>query len=155
MNEKGLTLLELLITLVIIFILASIAQPISRVSERRVQEVELRQDLRAIREAIDRFKEEWDQKKISHLETDVANEESGYPKRLEVLIEGAPSSAAEGGVRKFLRRIPVDPMTGSRDWGLRCHEDAPDSAVWCGDDVYDIYTKSGETALDGTRYDQW
>jgi general secretion pathway protein G len=154
-NQRGLTLLELLVTLVLIFILASVALPLSRMSERRAKEIELRQELRGLREAIDRFKSDWDLRRISRLESDVANAESGYPKSLEILVKGAPLGGPSGGVLKYLRRIPEDPMTRSNEWGLRCHRDEPDSSIWCGDDVFDVYSRSEDEALDGTAYKDW
>jgi general secretion pathway protein G len=154
-SQSGLTLLELMVTLVLIGILASVALPLSRMSERRAKEIELRQELRGLREAIDRFKNDWDLRRISHLEADVANAKNGYPASLEILVKGAPVGGPSGGVLKYLRRIPEDPMTRSNEWGLRCYSDETDSSIWCGDDVFDVYSRSEETALDGTAYKDW
>lgn len=154
-DQRGVTLLELLVAISIIFILASIAQPIAKVTVKRSKEIELRRNLRIIREAIDQFKQDWDAKRISHLESGIANEETGSPKNLDVLVKGAPSGGPKETKRKYLRRILSDPMTNSSEWGLRCYKDEPDSNNWCGDDVYDVYTKSEATALDGTRYKEW
>ena len=152
---RGVTLLELLVTLVILFILGAAVLPMTRISDRRTRELELRQQLRELRQALDRFKLDWDLKRLSQLESDVANPDNGYPKTLEILVKGAPSGDSKGAVRKYLRRIPEDPITGTREWGLRCYSDEPDSTSWCGDDVYDIYSKGEGSALDGTSYRDW
>jgi general secretion pathway protein G len=155
MSQGGVTLLELLITITVIFILASIAIPISKVATKRGKEIELRQQLRVLRNAIDQFKFDWDAKKISRLESDVANGGTGYPKSLEILVEGAPSGDVKGTVRKYLRRIPKDPMGGDKGWGFRCYKDPPDQMEWCGDDVYDVFTLSEGIGLDGIPYKEW
>jgi general secretion pathway protein G len=154
-SNRGLTLVELLVTMTILFILASVALPLSRMSDLRSREIELRQDLREMREAIDRFKRDWDLGRISHLESDVANTETGFPASLEILVKGAPAGDVKGGIRKYLRRIPEDPIAHSKEWGLRCYSDEPDSMSWCGDDVYDVYSESDEKGLDGTPYEEW
>ncbi|MFQ5455600.1 MAG: type II secretion system protein [Nitrospirota bacterium] len=154
-TENGFTLIELLITIAIMFILTSVAMPITRVTIKRAREIELRRDLRMIRDAIDQFKKDWDERKISHLESGIANEDTGYPKELEILVEDVPTGDVKGSIKKYLRRIPVDPMTNSTEWGLRCYRDEPDSSIWCGEDVYDVYTTSEKTALDGTQYNEW
>lgn len=154
-HQEGLTFIELLVSIVILSILASVILPLSRMSERRAQEIELRQDLRRMREAIDRFKRDWDLRRISRLESDVANPETGYPESLEILVEGAPSGDAQGTIRKYLRRIPTDPIHGGKEWGLRCYEDEPDSSVWCGKDVFDVYSMSDRLSLEGTAYAEW
>ena len=142
-SNRGLTLIELLVTMTILFILASVALPLSRMSDLRSREIELRQDLREMREAIDRFKRDWDLGRISHLESNVAN------------AEGAPAGDVKGGIRKYLRRIPEDPIAHSKEWGLRCYSDEPDSMSWCGDDVYDVYSEGDGKGLDGTPYEEW
>lgn len=150
------TLLELMVTTVIILILASVAMPLSRIGEKRTKEIELRQQLRELRNAIDQFKIDWDEKRISHSESDIANEETGYPKRLEVLVAGAPAGGLnEKKIRKYLRRIPADPFTGSAKWGTRCYEDEPDSLISCEKDVFDVFSLSEEAGLDGTKYQTW
>lgn len=156
LGESGMTLLELLITAAMIFILASAAAPLTKMSGRRSNELELRQDLREIREAIDQFKSDWDEKRISHTESGIANEETGYPRRLETLVKGVPTGdPKQNKIRRYLRRIPIDPITRSAEWGTRCYEDEPDSSVSCDRDVYDVYTRSEGTALDGTKYRTW
>ena len=122
---------------------------------RRTKEIELRRNLRIIREAIDQFKQDWDAKRISHLESGIANEETGFHKTLVVLVKGAQTGGPEDTKMRYLRKVPSDPMTNSTDWGFRCYKDEIDSNEWCGDDVYDIYTKGEGTALDGTKYMEW
>lgn len=154
--QAGMTLLELLIATVIILVLASVAMPLSRIGDRRVREIELRQNLRELRNAIDQFKADWDEKKIAHSISDIANEETGYPKRLEVLTEGVPvGDPNQKKIRRYLRRIPKDPLTGSIEWGTRCYEDEPETFISCNRDVYDVFSQSDEVALDGTKYQSW
>jgi len=155
-NQSGLTLLELLVTAVIIILLASAAMPLSKMGEQRAKEMELRQALRELRSAIDQFKDDWDSKRISHSESDIANEETGYPKSLEVLVKGVPvPDPNDKKIRKYLRRIPLDPFTRSTEWGIRCYEDEPDSLISCDRDVYDVYTRSDQIGLDGTKLKTW
>lgn len=155
-DQSGLTLLELIVTAVVILILASAAMPLSKMGERRAKEMELRQALRDLRSAIDRFKDDWDSKRISHSESDIANEETGYPKSLEVLVEGVPvPDPNDKKIRKYLRRIPIDPFTRSTEWGTRCYEDEPDSTISCDRDVYDVYSRGDQTGLDGTKVQTW
>ena len=168
MKESGVTLLELLVTLTIVMVLASVAFPLSRVSAKRSHEVELRQYLRSMRAAIDTFKMEWNRdgdmligpvcvkNKLSC--KDVASI-YGYPKSLNMLL-GVKLTSEEAMVRgttmrRYLRTLPIDPMTGKADWQFRCYKDAPNASSWCGDDVYDVMTSSEETALDGTKYRDW
>ncbi len=158
-GQRGITLVEILITITIIFVLASVAAPISKIVVKRGKELELRRELRILRSAIDQFKMDWDspdpKRRISHLESDVGNEETGYPVSLEILVEGAPTGDVEGTSRKYLRRIPKDPLTGEREWGLRCYQDPPDETSWCGDDVFDVFSLSTGTGLDGIPYREW
>lgn len=154
---KGLTLLELMVSLSIIMILASMVLPFSKMAAKRAKEFELRQSLRTVREAIDEFHQDY--LTIPYKGTTIAHDiagESGYPKTLEILVKGVknPHSAKET-VKRYLRKIPVDPLTKTAEWGLRCNSDDPDSETWCGDDVYDIYSKSGEVAIDKTKYKDW
>ena len=168
MRESGVTLLELLVTLTIVMVLASVALPLSRVSAKRSHEIELRQHLRGMRAAIDTFKMEWNRdgdmligplcvkNKLSC--KDVASI-YGYPKSLEMLL-GVKLTSEEATVRgttirRYLRSLPLDPVTGKSDWQFRCYKDAPDASSWCGADVYDVMTASQETALDGTKYRDW
>lgn len=153
-KNKGFTLVEMIITLTILAILAGAIIPLAKVAVKREKEIELRRNLRIIREAIDAYKKLSDEKKI-----EVEDDTEGYPPDLEALIEGVElkegDEESDTKVMKFLRRIPKDPMTNSYDWGLRSYQDDPDSDNWGGENVYDIYTKSLGTALDGTKYKDW
>ena len=161
-QRPGFTLMEMLVTAAILSILAGVAMPVIKVSIQRDKEIELRRSLRLVRDAIDSYKKMTDENKI---EVEEGGDEDGYPPTLEVLVEGAKLKSTtknrggeEGGeekIVKFLRRIPVDPMTGTKDWGLRSNQDAPDTVNWGGENVYDIYTKSRRTALDGSKYADW
>ena len=150
-RERGLTLIELIVASAILAILASVALPLARVQLRRGQERELRLALREMRAAIDRYKDAADQGLI---QVELGTE--GYPPDLETMAEGVPllNSPDEKKLR-VLRRIPRDPMTNSTDWGLRAYQDEPDSFSWGGENVFDVYTKSEATALDGTPYKDW
>jgi len=153
-KNKGFTLVEMIITLTILAVLAGAVIPLAKVAVKREKEIELRRNLRIIREAIDAYKKLSDEKKI-----EVEDDTEGYPPDLEALIEGVElkegNEESDTKVMKFLRRIPKDPMTNSYDWGLRSYQDDPDSDNWGGENVYDIYTKSLGTALDGTKYKDW
>ena len=149
-GHRGFSLIELIVTVTIIAILAGLAVPLARNSIRREMEVELRRQLREMRVAIDRYKEASD---LGLIEVMLGTE--GYPESLEVLVEGVDQIGAVDRQLKFLRRIPVDPMTNSTDWGLRSYQDDPDSTSWGGDNVFDVYTKSRGEALDGTQYSDW
>jgi general secretion pathway protein G len=150
--EAGLTLLELIIACTILLILASAAIPIQRYTIVRQREAELRRDLREMRDAIDRYKDLADTNKIR-----VQLGSEGYPPDLDTLVKGVSvgGAGATGHNIRFLRRIPVDPMTGQSDWGLRSVQDDPDSQSWGGNNVFDVYSKSTGTALDGTKYSDW
>lgn len=168
MKQDGVTLLELLVTLTIVMILASVAMPLSRVSAKRAHELELRQHLRTLRAAIDTFKVEWNRDgevllgpaclKNKLMCKDVAGM-YGYPKSLRVLLgvtlTGEEATVRGTTIKRYLRSIPIDPLTGKPDWLLRCYKDPPNSATWCGNDVYDISTQSEDVALDGTKYRDW
>lgn len=168
MREAGVTLLELLVTLTIVMVLASVALPLGRVSTKRTHEIELRQHLRNIRAAIDTFKMEWNRDgEVLLGPLCVKNKLSckdvssiyGYPKSLEMLL-GVKLTSQEATLRgttmrRYLRNLPVDPMTGEANWQFRCYKDAPKATFWCGDDIYDVMTASEETALDGTKYRDW
>lgn len=154
-RQKGFTLVEMLVTMTIISILAGAAIPLARISVKRQKEIELRRNLRLIRQAIDEYKRLADEEKI-----EIERNSEGYPPDLETLIEGVEVTEEKEGEEiirmvKFLRRIPRDPMTESYDWGLRSYQDDYDSASWGGENVYDVYTRSLSTALDGTRYQDW
>ena len=168
MKESGVTLLELLVTLSIVMILASVALPLGRVSLKRSHEIELRQHLRIMRAAIDTFKLEWNRDGDTLIgPLCVKNKLSckdvtsiyGYPKSIDVLL-GVKLTSQEATIRqttmrRYLRNLPLDPLTGKADWQFRCYKDGPNAKSWCGDDVYDVMTLSQETALDGTKYRDW
>jgi general secretion pathway protein G len=149
-REGGMTLLELIIASAILLILSSAALPVIRVTIVRQRESELRRDLREIRSAIDRYKDLADQGKIR-----VATGTEGYPPDLETLVKGVNIGAGTDQKIRFLRRIPIDPMTGRPEWGLRAVQDDSDSTSWSEHDVFDVYSKSQATALDGTNYSKW
>jgi general secretion pathway protein G len=149
-SEKGMTLLELIIACAILMILSSAALPIARFTIVHRKEELLRYDLRQMKDAIDRYKDLADSNKIR---VEVGSE--GYPPDLDTLVKGVKLGAGDDKKIRFLRRIPVDPMTGQSDWGLRCVSDDPDSTSWCGKNVFDVYSKSQATASDGTRYANW
>ena len=150
---RGVTYLELLATAAILMILASAILPLSRVAHQRQEEIELRRALRTMRRAIDQYKAAVDQGLIGG--TDVKLGSEGYPEDLNVLVEGVSQVGAVDRKLKFLRRIPIDPMTGDAEWGKRCYQDKPDSTSWCGDNVWDVYSKSEAEGLDGTAYNTW
>jgi general secretion pathway protein G len=144
------TLLELILACAILMILSSAALPIARFTIVHKKEELLRYDLRQMKDAIDRYKDLADSNKIR---VEVGSE--GYPPDLETLVKGVKLGAGDDKKVRFLRRIPIDPMTGQADWGLRCVSDDADSTSWCGKNVFDVYSKSQATASDGTRYANW
>ena len=168
MKESGVTLLELLITLTIVMVLASVAMPLSRLSAKRTHEIELRQQLRIMRATIDTFKLEWNRDGDillgpacvkNKLTCKDVTSVYGYPKSLDVLL-GIKLTSEEATVRgtttkRYLRSLPLDPLTGKADWLFRCYKDAPNASSWCGDDVYDVMTQNQDMALDGTKYRDW
>jgi general secretion pathway protein G len=149
-SERGMSLLELIIACSILMILSSAALPIARYTIVHKKEELLRYNLRQMRDAIDRYKDLADSNKIR---VEVGTE--GYPPDLETLVKGVKVGAGDEKKIRFLRRIPVDPMTGQTDWGLRAVSDDPDSRSWAGKNVFDVYSKSQGTASDGTRYADW
>lgn len=168
MREEGVTLLELLVTMTIGVILASVAMPLSKVSTTRAHEIELRQHLRAMRSAIDTFKLEWNRDGDvllgpvcvkNKLTCKSVTSPYGYPKSLEVLLgvklTGEEATVRGTTIRRYLRVMPMDPLTGKADWMLRCYKDSPKPSSWCGEDVYDVMTRSEAAALDGTKYQDW
>ena len=153
-SDGGFTYLELVATTGILMILASAIMPMARVARKRQKEIELRRELRVLRNAIDEFKKLADAQRIGP--TDLKLGAEGYPASLELLVEGVKLvGSVEEKKQKFLRRIPVDPMTGTTEWGMRCYQDDPDSDSWCGSNVYDVYTKSQGVGLDETKYSDW
>jgi len=148
--QRGMTLLELIIATSILMILASAALPVNRMAIKRQKEFELREHLREMRSAIDRYKDAADKNLI---QVELGTE--GYPKTLEVLVDGIELATAKERRVRFLRRIPVDPMTGRTDWGMRSVQDEPQSGSWGGQNVFDVFSRSSGIALDGTRYADW
>ena len=145
--ERGFTLLELIIATAILMVLSTMVVPLARLSITREKERTLRNDLWQMRDAIDRYKDAADQQKF---QTKVDSQ--NYPPDLETLVKGVD---VQGKKVRFLRQIPVDPMTGTTEWGLRSMQDDPDSDSWGGQSVFDVYTKSQGTGLDGTKYKDW
>ena len=145
--ESGLTLVELIITVAIVAILASAAVPIARFQVKREKERELRRDLWEMRDAIDRYKDAADKGAFQ-----VKMDSLGYPPDLQTLVDGVDIQDKKV---KFLRRIPIDPMTNSTEWGLRSNQGDADSDSFGGQNVFDVHTKSNGTALDGTKYSTW
>ena len=153
-GQRGYTFVELLVVTMVLLILASAVMPLAQVTSQRQREAEVRRALREMRTAIDAFKNAVDLGLIATTELEPGNE--GYPPSLEILVEGiGAANDASGRKLRFLRRIPIDPTTASTDWGLRSYQDSPTSTSWGGENVFDVYTKSGGTALDGTRYTDW
>jgi general secretion pathway protein G len=144
------TLIELVITCAIMIILSTAALPVTRYVMVRKQEAELHYDLRQMRDAIDRYKDLADKNMIQ-----VKTGTEGYPPDLDTLVKGVQLSGAPDRHIRFLRRIPTDPMTGKTEWGMRSVQDDPDSNSWGGQDVFDVFTESTGTALDGTKYSDW
>jgi general secretion pathway protein G len=157
-NQGGLTLLELLITLVILSVLASAVLPMAEVTIKRTKEIELRRSLRLIRTAIDEYKADYD-KAVLEKKISATLDETGYPKELKDLVEGEDWGGLYSPKRRYLRRIPRDPFAPSdlaaeENWALRAYEDdAGDS--WSGGDIYDVHSQSDGIALDGTPYNEW
>jgi general secretion pathway protein G len=157
-SSRGLTLIELLVTLVILSILAAAAVPYAELAVRRDKEMELRRALRQVRTAIDEFHDDWREGGISKTGDGVSDD--GFPKTLAVLVEGVEAGDAKGGTRKYLRRIPRDPFAEAtvdpaEQWSLRGYQDETDARSWNRVDVYDIRTTSEGTAIDGTAYQNW
>jgi general secretion pathway protein G len=153
-TDAGFTFIELLVVATIVLILASAIMPLARVTATRTREAELRRSLREIRTAIDKFKDAADAGQIGA--TDLKAGADNYPPDLDTLVEGVTAANdATGRKLKYLRRIPVDPMTHSMDWGLRSYQDKPDATSWGGQDVFDVHTTFNGTALDGTKYRDW
>jgi general secretion pathway protein G len=153
-SAGGYTFIELLVVSAIVIILAAAAMPLAKVTATRQREAELRRVLREMRTAIDKFKDAADLGQISPLEIKAGSE--GYPESLETLVKGVPAANDVTGRKiRFLRRVPIDPMIKSNEWGLRSYQDNPDATSWGGQNVFDVHTTSNGTALDGTKYKDW
>jgi len=154
LRASGYTFVELLVVSTIILILASAVLPLAKVTVTRQREMELRRALREIRTAIDKYKDAADTATISPLEIKVGTE--GYPPDLQALVNGVSrANDVTGRKLKFLRKVPIDPMTRSTEWGLRSYQDKPDASSWGGQNVFDVHTTFPGTALDGTKYRDW
>jgi general secretion pathway protein G len=153
-TSRGFTFIELLVVTTIVLILASAIMPLSKVTVQRQREAELHRYLREMRAAIDKYKDAVDNGLIGSIDVKAGSE--GYPPDLETLVEGVSvANDASGRKLKFLRKVPIDPMTHSTEWGLRSYQDKADATSWGGQNVFDVYTKSTGTALDGTKYREW
>jgi len=150
-SRRGMTLIELIVACTIMMILTGMAVPIARGKVRREKERELRRSLDEIRKAIDKYKDSADKGEFGPLKVGT----EGYPETLEILVEGVKIANQVDKKVKFLRRIPLDPMTNSRDWGKRSMQDDPKSLAWGGQNVFDVYTTTMEKARDGTSYSEW
>jgi general secretion pathway protein G len=149
-SRRGFTLIELIVSIFIISILIGLALPLAKNSIKREKEFELRSALREMRTAIDKYKDASDRGFIRmKVDTD------GYPETLQVLVDGVQMVGQVDKKLKFLRKIPIDPMTDKTDWGLRSYQDDPKSTSWGGQDVFDVHTKSEGMAFDGTKYKEW
>jgi general secretion pathway protein G len=151
---SGFTFLEMVATAGILMILATAILPMARITRTRTREIELRRELRTMRTAIDKYHQAVLEGKIGG--TDVKLGSNGYPPDLETLVEGVTQVGRVDGLKlKFLRHIPIDPMSGTTEWGMRCYQDEATSDSWCGQNVWDVFTKSQGKGLDGTRYKEW
>lgn len=145
--SRGFTLMELIIATAIMVILVGMAVPVTTKAIKRERERELRRDLWMIRDAIDRYKDAADR---AAFQIKLGSE--GYPPDLDTLVQGVDSN---GKKLRFLRRIPIDPMTGKAEWGMRSMQDDPTSESWGGESVFDVYSLSDGTGLDGSKYKEW
>jgi len=150
-NQRGLTLIELIVAFTILLLLTSMAVPLARNKVRSEKEKELHWALREMRAAIDKYKDASDQGMLPPGKI----EQNGYPENLQVLVDGVKQAGQVDKKLRFLRRIPKDPMTNSTDWGLRSMQDDPKSTGWGSQNVFDVYTKSTDKAADGTSYSEW
>jgi general secretion pathway protein G len=164
MQHEGMTLIEILVVIAILSVLASVAMPLSRMTVKRGKEIELRQGLRAIRTAIDEFRKDCEPavRGAGKLSQDYCKaDQAYYPESLEQLTEPLKLAGSVDKTKKYLRRIPRDPMTpvdspeNPNNWGLRSYGDEPDSTSWGGGNVYDMYSQSDAVAIDGTKYSTW
>jgi general secretion pathway protein G len=146
----GFTMVELAVVAAVVSILAAMAVPVARYTVKRQDELELRFQLRMMRDAIDKYKQYSD---AGLIPLQIGSE--GYPPELQTLVEGVKLVGQLDKKQKFLRRIPTDPMTKKAEWGLRSFQDEPNSVSWGGQNVYDVYSLSDDRAIDGTKYRDW
>lgn len=151
--RRGLTLIELIVTFTILLLLTSMAVPLTRFKVRREKEKELRMSLQEIRHALDKYKDACDYQQLAP--TSQKPDSDCYPESLDILVEGVKASGSVDKKIKFLRRIPKDPFTGRREWGMRSTRDDPQSTSWGGQNVFDVFTKTYEKAADGSSYAEW
>jgi general secretion pathway protein G len=149
-RQAGMTLLELIISCAILLVLASAAMPIAQYTLWHQKEKQLRYNLAQIRDAIDRYKDAADQQQIRS-----GPDTQNYPPDLETLVKGVPLGNTGDKTIRFLRKIPIDPITGKADWGKRAVSDDYDSTSWGGKNVFDVYSSSQATAINGSRYADW
>lgn len=149
-SQRGFTLIEMILVAALLAILASVALPVAKFANKRGKEMQLRHDLRTMRYAIDEFKRLSD---LGLVPIDFGTD--GYPADLEILVEGVELVGQVDKRKRFLRRVPVDPMTGEAEWGLRSVQDEPDSESWSGENVYDVYSLSEGVGLNGIPYFEW
>lgn len=159
LSRRGVSLIELIVTMTILAILASVIMPMMQMTAVRSRELELHRNLRIIRTAIDDFKKSYD-KAVLEKKLLESTDKTGCPETLQQLVDGYDFGGLYPNKKKFLRRIPIDPMNPPRPgeepkWGLRSYADKPDSTIWGGEDVYDVYSLSEGTAIDGTKYKEW
>jgi general secretion pathway protein G len=153
-DDAGYTFIELLVVATIVMILASAIMPLAKVTATRQRESDLHRALREMRTAIDKYKDAADLGNVSPLEIKVGSE--NYPPDLQTLVDGVTAANDPTGRKlKFLRRIPIDPMTRGKEWGLRSYQDRPDATRWGGQNVFDVHTTFDGKALDGTKYIDW
>lgn len=149
-RAAGFTLAEMVTVAAVLAILAAVTLPIAKFASKRSKELDLRQHLREMRFAIDEYKRYSDSGLIP-----VDLNADGYPKKLEILVEGVDIVGQINKKVKFLRRIPVDPMTGKDEWGMRSYQDKPDETSWGGENVYDVFSLSEGVGLNGVPYSKW
>ena len=152
-TQRGFTYFELLATVIILMILASAILPTAKVLRKRQKEIELHRSLRILRTALDGYHDAVRQGRIGGTDVKVGSE--GYPPDLDVLVKGVSQVGKIDVKLKFLRRVPLDPMTGKAEWGKRCYQDEPDDTTWCGENIWDVYSQSQGVGLDGSKYKEW
>ena len=149
-DKRGFTLVELIATMTIMAVLVGLSLPLVKNSLKRNREADLHAALREMRTAIDKYKEDADAGKI-----EVPPDTEGYPQTLDALVDGVQAIGQAGKMLKYLRKIPVDPMTNTMDWGMRSYQDEPTAQTWGGQNVFEVYSKADGVAFDGTHYKDW
>jgi general secretion pathway protein G len=149
-GQRGYSLVEMVVVIAVLAILTAVALPVAKFTNKRIKEADLRQELRTMRNAIDEYKRYSD---AGLLPVELGTE--GYPADLETMVEGVDVVGQVNLKKRFLRQIPIDPMTGEAEWGLRSYQDEPDSTSWGGENVYDVYSLSEGVGLNGVPYSEW